>query len=403
MYEQIPRQQIRILDHPDLQDGFDNTWSSILIAKILKEETATWGIDLLITFDSYGISGHRNHRDVHNGICTFLCEESHGSIDAWELVSTSIVRKYSGPLDVWLSIRSAKNSRGQMYCLLNKHPRKSFTAMAQHQSQWIWFRKLFVSFSTCGIILDARHLFEGMPIRDVVTWNAMVAGYAKVMLKQTNQTRQFKSFKECNLRILNLMLAALSACAHLGALELGKWIHEYIDKRGLYKMVLLTNVLIDMYVKSGSLEKGLQVFEKMKHRSVITWTTIIAGLALHGFGNKALEMFSCMERERVRPNAVTFVAILSACSHVGLVEMGPSGRWHEVGIVRKGMWDKGVKKNPGGSSIEVDNVVHEFIAGDNSHVQFERIQGIMYVINGHLKMAGYVPKECRGLLEHEEA
>ncbi|KAF5175357.1 N-acetylglucosaminyl-phosphatidylinositol de-n-acetylase, partial [Thalictrum thalictroides] len=64
----IPRQQIRILDHPDLQDGFDNTWSSILIAKILKEEIATWGIDLLITFDSYGISGHRNHRDVRNGI-----------------------------------------------------------------------------------------------------------------------------------------------------------------------------------------------------------------------------------------------------------------------------------------------------------------------------------------------
>ncbi|KAF5192659.1 N-acetylglucosaminyl-phosphatidylinositol de-n-acetylase protein, partial [Thalictrum thalictroides] len=66
--QQIPHQQIKILDHPDLQDGFDNTWSSILIAKILKEETATQGIDLLITFDSYGISGHQNHRDVHNGI-----------------------------------------------------------------------------------------------------------------------------------------------------------------------------------------------------------------------------------------------------------------------------------------------------------------------------------------------
>ncbi|PIA46813.1 hypothetical protein AQUCO_01500392v1 [Aquilegia coerulea] len=144
----IPRQQIKILDHPELQDGFDNMWSSILIAKILKEETASQNIDLLITFDSYGISGHRNHRDVHNGICTFLCEELHGSIEAWELVSTSIIRKYSGPLDVWLSILSAKNSRGRMYCLLNKHPQKSYMAMAQHQSQWIWFRKLFVSFSS---------------------------------------------------------------------------------------------------------------------------------------------------------------------------------------------------------------------------------------------------------------
>ncbi|PIA42966.1 hypothetical protein AQUCO_02000430v1 [Aquilegia coerulea] len=386
---------------------------------------------------------------------------------------------------------------------------------------------LIQMYSSCGVILDARHLFEGMPTRDVVTWNAMIAGYAKVGdmesarglfekmpdrnviswttmvagYAQTNQPNDaIRVFQRMQLEDIEpdeiVMLAALSACAHLGALELGKWIHEYIDKRGIYKIVPLTNALIDMYVKSGSIEKGLEVFEKMKRRSVVTWTTIIAGLALHGFGHEALEMFSRMERERVRPNAVTYVAILSACSHVGLVEMGrwhfnsmssqyqitpkiehygcmidllgragklgeanelirqmpyepngaiwgsllaasrvhgdvelgecalkhlievephnsgnytllsniyaASGRWHEVGVVRKGMRDKGVKKNPGGSSIEVNHVVHEFIAGDISHPQFENIQGILYVINGQLKMAGYVPKECRSLLEHEE-
>ncbi|KAF9603756.1 hypothetical protein IFM89_037842 [Coptis chinensis] len=144
----VPRQHIKILDHPDLQDGFDNMWSSILIAKIIKEETASLGLDLLITFDSYGISGHRNHRDVHNGVCTFLCEDSQRGIEAWELLSTSIIRKYSGPMDLWLSALLASSSRGQMHCLLNEHPVKSFMAMAQHQSQWIWFRKLFVVFSS---------------------------------------------------------------------------------------------------------------------------------------------------------------------------------------------------------------------------------------------------------------
>ncbi|KAF9601253.1 hypothetical protein IFM89_018363, partial [Coptis chinensis] len=133
----VPRQHIKILDHPDLQDGFDNMWSSILIAKIIKEETASLGLDLLITFDSYGISGHRNHRDVHNGVCTFLCEDSQRGIEAWELLSTSIIRKYSGPMDLWLSALFASSSRGQMHCLLNEHPVKSFMAMAQHQSQWI--------------------------------------------------------------------------------------------------------------------------------------------------------------------------------------------------------------------------------------------------------------------------
>ncbi|KAF9616973.1 hypothetical protein IFM89_033043 [Coptis chinensis] len=386
---------------------------------------------------------------------------------------------------------------------------------------------LIQMYSACGVILDARRLFDGMPTRDVVSWNAMLAGYSKVgdlesarilfekmsernviswttviagYAQMNHPNEAIQIFRRMQLEDVKpdeiAMLAALSACAHLGALELGKWIHDYIDKCGIPKIVPLSNALIDMYVKSGSIEKALEVFEKMKRRSVITWTTMIAGFALHGSGKEALEMFSRMERERVRPNDVTFLAILSACSHVGLVEMGrwyfnsmitryhmspkiehygcmidllgragylreahelvrempfePNGaiwgsllaasrvhgdvelgecalrhlievephnsgnytilsniyatfgRWHEVGMVRKAMRDKGVKKMPGGSSIELNSIVHEFIAGDKSHPQSERIQGVLYVINRHLKIAGYVPVECGGLLEYDE-
>ncbi|MQL95397.1 hypothetical protein Taro_028065, partial [Colocasia esculenta] len=118
------------------------------------------------------------------------------------------------------------------------------------------------------------------------------------------------------------LLAALSACAHLGALELGEWIHGYIDKRGLCKIVPLMNALVDMYAKCGNIAKALLVFESMKHRTVISWTTAIAGLAMHGLGLEALEMFRRMERANQKPNDVTFVAVLSACSHVGQVELG---------------------------------------------------------------------------------
>ncbi|KAI3949734.1 hypothetical protein MKX01_040951 [Papaver californicum] len=142
-------EQVKILDHPDLQDGFNHIWSQSLLAEIVKKEIASQGIDLLITFDCYGVSGHQNHRDVHHGIQTLLRETPQRSIEAWELVSVGMLRKYSGPVDIWLSLlRTSCYPRQQMCCLINGHPRKSFLAMAQHQSQWIWFRKLFVSFSS---------------------------------------------------------------------------------------------------------------------------------------------------------------------------------------------------------------------------------------------------------------
>ncbi|CAN1143822.1 Probable N-acetylglucosaminyl-phosphatidylinositol de-N-acetylase [Linum perenne] len=119
----VPVQQVKILDHPDLQ---------------------------IITFDDYGVSGHCNHCDVHNGVRKLLQNTSERHLEAWELVSNNILRKYSGPVDVWLSMLLAtkSNNREAAYCLLNDQPWKSFHAMAAHSSQWVWFRKLFVLFSS---------------------------------------------------------------------------------------------------------------------------------------------------------------------------------------------------------------------------------------------------------------
>ncbi|KAI4295752.1 hypothetical protein L6164_035763 [Bauhinia variegata] len=145
----IPWQQVKTVDHPDLQDGFGKVWDHNLVAKLIEEEISSLSIDMIITFDNYGVSGHCNHRDVHYGVRKLLHDTSQRDIEAWELVSTNILRKYSGPVDVWLSMCfSILHKNGTMQCFVNKHPRRSFLAMAQHSSQWVWFRKLFVALSS---------------------------------------------------------------------------------------------------------------------------------------------------------------------------------------------------------------------------------------------------------------
>ncbi|KAL6203876.1 hypothetical protein ACLB2K_021147 [Fragaria x ananassa] len=210
-------------------------------------------------------------------------------------------------------------------------------------------------YSSCGSVSDARRLFDGAAFRDVSLWNAMIAGYAKLghvdsarhvfetmPLNNSNviswtaliagyaqvnrPTEAIMVFRRMQLHNVQpdeiAMLAALSACAQLGALRLGEWIHNYIQKHGFRELSSLNNALIDMYAKSGNIRKALQVFHCTNHKTVITWTTMIAGLALHGLGTQALDMFAQMERAQIAPNHITFIAILSACSHAHLVQTG---------------------------------------------------------------------------------
>uniref|UniRef100_A0A6N2KCG3 N-acetylglucosaminylphosphatidylinositol deacetylase n=1 Tax=Salix viminalis TaxID=40686 RepID=A0A6N2KCG3_SALVM len=157
----VPLQQVKVLDHPDLQDGFGKVWDHELLAKIIEEEVSSHGIDMIITFDNLWVSGHCNHRDVHHGVCRLLHNVSKRSVEAWELTSTCIFRKYSGPVDIWLSmLLPLRYADGMTHCLLNEHPRKSFHAMAEHSSQWIWFRKLFVSFSSYTYVNTLRKTQE---------------------------------------------------------------------------------------------------------------------------------------------------------------------------------------------------------------------------------------------------
>uniref|UniRef100_A0A1D1YUW0 Pentatricopeptide repeat-containing protein At1g74630 n=1 Tax=Anthurium amnicola TaxID=1678845 RepID=A0A1D1YUW0_9ARAE len=169
----------------------------------------------------------------------------------------------------------------------------------------------------------ARRTFHEMPTRDPVSWSTMVTGLAK----DGNFEEAFCFFHDSfhsGLRPNEVSLAAvLSACAHGGALELGRIVHGYIEKVGLKHVVAVSNALLDAYAKCGSMDMARRVFDRwLEVKSIVSWTVMIAGLAMHGYGEEAMRIFHEMEEQGVIPDGIAFIAILYACSHAGLVEQG---------------------------------------------------------------------------------
>ncbi|KAJ6756192.1 REPEAT-CONTAINING PROTEIN putative-RELATED [Salix purpurea] len=118
------------------------------------------------------------------------------------------------------------------------------------------------------------------------------------------------------------MVSVIASCAHLGALELGERAHDYILRNKMTVNLILGTALVDMYARCGSIDKAIWVFDQLPRRDALSWTTLIAGFAMHGYAEKALEYFSRMETAGLAPREITFTAVLSACSHGGLVERG---------------------------------------------------------------------------------
>lgn len=173
-----------------------------------------------------------------------------------------------------------------------------------------------------GGIGFARKVFDEMPEWDSVSWSAMIGGYARLGMS-SEAVGLFREMQVARVRPDEVtMVTVLSACTDLGALELGRWVESYIEREKVPKSVELCNAVIGMYAKCGDVDKALNLFRKMSEKTIVSWTSVIVGMAMHGHGLEAVSLFEEMKEDGLVPDDVVFIGLLSACSHSGLVEEG---------------------------------------------------------------------------------
>ncbi|RRT74728.1 hypothetical protein B296_00024943 [Ensete ventricosum] len=333
----------------------------------------------------------------------------------------------------------------------------------------------------CGIARHAESVFEKMPKSNVVSWNVMISGYVTV---------------GCYFKALELFhgmtvygvspdaitfTSVLSACAQLAALEQGREIHKQISNHGLECEEKVVCTLVDMYAKCGAISEAREVFDKLATKDILSWTSMIMAYASHGQASEALKLFHELQKVKAKLDHVTFLAVLVACCHGGLVDEGRRyfdqmtnqygikphiehysclidllgrsgrlneaysvlkkstpeiradagllgslfsacslhgnmelgeevakllvevdpddhstyvtlanmyasvGRWDDVRKVRATVKERGLKKNPGCSWIEIEKRIHQFFVKDDSHPQAELIYEWLGYLSLHMK------------------
>ncbi|KAF8412521.1 hypothetical protein HHK36_000489 [Tetracentron sinense] len=201
----------------------------------------------------------------------------------------------------------------------------------------VFIQTSLVSFyASCGSIAIARQLFDRSPERDVTSWNALIKGYVRsnrhmdaISVFRAMQDRRDVQADEITL------LGVVLACTQLGALEMGSWVHAYIDKNCVKVGTSLGTALVDMYARCGSIDVAMALFKGIPERDVRTWSVMISGLAINGLASEALDLFLEMQRDGIDPDSVTFTSVLSSCSHAGMVEeglqiLGKMGNFYKV-------------------------------------------------------------------------
>ncbi|KAK7317302.1 hypothetical protein RJT34_01404 [Clitoria ternatea] len=177
-------------------------------------------------------------------------------------------------------------------------------------------------YAKCGSLEEARRVFDGMVERDVVCWSAMIQGYASNGLPRQALELFFEMRKE-NLRPdCYAMVGVLSACARLGALELGSWAKGLMDAEEFLSNPVLGTALIDLYGKCGSVVQAVEVFKMMKRKDCVVFNAVVSGLAMYGHVGAAFGVFGQMEKLGMKPDGNTFLGLLCGCTHAGLVDEG---------------------------------------------------------------------------------
>ncbi|PPD87190.1 hypothetical protein GOBAR_DD15895 [Gossypium barbadense] len=284
-------------------------------------------------------------------------------------------------------------------------------------------------YSKCGDLDTASDLFKGLEQRDVISLNVMIGGYTHMSCHK-EALGLFQRMLQSNIEPTDVtFLSILPACASLGALDLGKWIHAYIDKNIQYSdNISIWTSLIDIH--AGLLDLGRQYFSSMVQDYAISPDLQHYGCMVNLLGRAGLfdEAEALIQNMEMKPDGAIWGSLLGACRVHKRVELGESvakhlfelepenpgvyvllsniyagaGRWDDVARIRTLLNNKGMKKVPGCSSIEVDRVVHEFLVSDKVHPRCKEIYDMLNEVDTLLEKAGFVPDTSEVLQDIDE-
>ncbi|OQU88306.1 hypothetical protein SORBI_3002G007000 [Sorghum bicolor] len=186
---------------------------------------------------------------------------------------------------------------------------------------------MLTCYAKMGLLDDARSLFDGLPSKDLICWNAMMDGYTQHG-RPSEALRLFRRMLRSGVEPDEVsVVLALSAVAQLGTAESGRWLHSFVTNSSSRRVRLNARVgtaLIDMYYKCGSLEDAVAVFGDLGagDRDIVAWNAMVNGYAMHGHSREALAAFGQLRAQGLWPTDITFIGVLNACSHSGLVDEG---------------------------------------------------------------------------------
>ncbi|KAL6130008.1 hypothetical protein ACLB2K_068390 [Fragaria x ananassa] len=310
-------------------------------------------------------------------------------------------------------------------------------------------------YSKAGLIKDASFVFESMPERSDVTWSSMVAGYVLNGFYE-EAVLLFHRARKIGLEHNQFTISsAICACAGLAALIEGKQVHALLFKTGFGLNIYIVSSLIDMYSKCGSIEEAYTMFQDMEDMNTVLWNAMISGFSRHACSLEVMILFEKMQQAGMLPSEVAYVSVLTACSHMGLVESGKkyfnlmitehnvspnvvhyacmvdifgrsglileahnliedmpfeatasmwaNNKWEEVARTRKLLKESELKKERGKSWIEIKDKVHSFMVGERAHPRIAEIYSKLDQLVEKLRTMGYKAEIAHDLHYVEES